>query len=99
MHKRLIGALLGGLLLAACGSGPGGGNPDVLVGYRPDTSIPIPADTAAAGDTAQAGPDAGCDEDAMTENSCIINPPGSAQGGGTAVARQNPVSWQTCKLQ
>ncbi len=97
MHRRLIGGLLGGLLLAGCGSGTSGGKTDAYIGDRPDTSVTTPVDTAPTlYDTAPAGPDAGCDEDAMTVNGCIINPPGTP-GGGTVVARQNPASWQTCK--
>jgi len=93
MHRRLIGGLLGGLLLSACGQGDPGGKTDVYVGNRPDTVPSVPVDAAAGDDDAPAAPNAGCDEDAMTVNGCIINPPGPAQGGGTPVARQNP---KTC---
>jgi len=82
----LIGVL--GLLVGACGSG-GGSTPDARP-FRPDAAPMAVVDADL--------PDAGCDDDVMGENYCIINPAGPAQGGGTVVARQNPVDFTACKL-
>ena len=93
-------SLLAGLLLAGCGSGkkaqvdapldhptPDAGAPDQSdVGTAPQLDGPSPVQEADA---------AGCDEDALGENYCIINSPG---GGGTIVTRQNPVNYSSCKL-
>ncbi|MGB8294493.1 MAG: hypothetical protein WCG85_03630 [Polyangia bacterium] len=84
--------LLGGLLLAGCGSG-GKSNVDapVLPPPPPDAAPPPEAPIQPdAGTTAQPDgddTDAGCDEDAHTEDWCIKNWPANV-GGGTPVNRQ-----------
>jgi hypothetical protein len=82
----LIGLL--GVFVGACGSG-GGSVPDARPS-RPDAASVAVVDADLS--------DAGCDDDVMGENYCIINPPGPAQGGGTVVARQPPVDFTACKL-
>jgi hypothetical protein len=80
--RSLLGMTILALsLLSGCGSN-GPGNPVPKDGGRPDLSQPI------------VPIDAGCDEDAMGVSYCIINSPG---GAGTPIARQNPVSYQSCK--
>ena len=80
----LIGLLAG--LLVACGS---------TTNSSPDTrpakevgSTPPPVDSDIG------GPDAGCDEDAMGEDFCIINSPG---GNPSVVARFPAPDYNTCK--
>ncbi|MGB8295671.1 MAG: hypothetical protein WCG85_09625 [Polyangia bacterium] len=97
-QRRILTVLLGGLLLVGCGSG----------GSRTQVDAPVePTQYSEAGTTAPADapdtvspsePDAGavCDEDAMGESYCIINP-GTTVGGGTPVARLNPAPYQTCR--
>jgi hypothetical protein len=81
----LIGLL--GLGLGACGSSSTPSTPDARP-PRTDTAVqPTPT----------GGIDAGCDEDAVGENGCIINPADPSVGGGTVVTRQNPVPYSTCK--
>jgi hypothetical protein len=83
MRGQLLRGLLIGLFLAGCGSGRGVAQVD-----GPPSP---PLDSAPSVET----PDAGCDEDAVGEDYFIKNcKPG---GGGTRVARQNPVPYQTCK--
>jgi len=100
MRRQWIGGVLMALALAACGSS-NNTPPDTRPYSRPETNASAGVDTGIS-DTniADAGvqpndPDAGCDEDAMGENYCIINSPG---GNGTTVARQNPVPYASCKL-
>jgi hypothetical protein len=93
--RAILTGLLGGLLLGGCGSGgsatPADG-PVAPPAQLPDLGVVPQPD---AGPTQPIGnPDAGCDEDAMGVNYCIINSPG---GGGTIVTRQNPVDYHTCK--
>jgi hypothetical protein len=83
MHGQLLRGLLIGLFLAGCGSGRGGAQVDAPPLKTPDSA------------TTETNPDAGCDEDAVGEDYFIKNcNPG---GGGTPVARQNPIPYQTCK--
>jgi hypothetical protein len=96
--RGILTVLFGGLLLVGCGSG----------GSRKQVDAPVePTQYLEAGTNAPADapdtvsppePDAGmvCDEDAMGESYCIINP-GTAVGGGTRAARQNPAPYQTCR--
>jgi len=98
MRRQWIGGLLLALMLAGCGSS--GKNPVDTSPVQPtDTSIAHPVDTNVAdGGSVQpvdADPGVGCDEDAMGEDYCIRN---STGGNGTAVARQKPVPYQSCKL-
>lgn len=70
-------------LIGACGSA--GGSPQVDArAPRQDVTIEPPPPEV----------DAGCDEDAMGVDYCIINSPG---GGGSVVTRQNPVNYAACK--
>lgn len=78
----LIALLVG--LLGACGSGSNGSPIDTR---HPPKEVPPPP-------TDSDSPDAGCDEDAMGEDYCIINSPG---GNGSVVTRLNPGNYTTCK--
>ena len=71
-------------LFGGCGSNGTTGSPDAA---RPRPDVAVQAQDSGA---------TVCDEASMGEHYCIINPPGSV-GNGTVVARQNPVSYQTCK--
>jgi hypothetical protein len=94
-------SLLAGLLLAGCGSGRKA-QVDAPPDHAPlwDAGAPDQSDVGMAiqadAPSPARGPDAaGCDEDALGENYCIINSPG---GNGTIVTRQNPVNYSSCKL-
>jgi hypothetical protein len=90
MHRILTRGLMVAFLLAGCGSGSSGEKFDARPIRPPqqDTAIEQPIERS----------DAGCDEEVMGEDYCIKNPAGPPQGGGTQVARQNPVPYRTCKL-
>jgi hypothetical protein len=94
--QRILTGLLGGLLLGGCGSG--GTHLDAPVPPS-DSGVSASPDAPAAASCPQpdASLGANCDEDAMGVDYCIINP-GTTVGGGTPVARQNPVPYPTCKL-
>jgi hypothetical protein len=78
----LIGVIGG--LLGACGSGGSEAKQDAARPSRQDAAVvPVAVDGGGV-----------CDEDAMGEDYCIINSPG---GNGSAVTRQNPVNYNTCK--
>jgi len=96
--QRILTALLGGLLLVGCGSSGTSADarppsppspPDADVSTQPEVQVPVSCPEPDAGVAADCGED---------ENSCIINPPGPAVGGGTIVTRQNPANYNTCKL-
>ena len=101
--RAILTGLLGGLELAGCSSGGKSkvDGPPVQVsdaGSQPDVPFIMQAEAGTStqpdGDDTD---DAGCDEDAHTEDWCIKNwwPPNV--GGGTPVTRQEPVDYNTCK--
>jgi hypothetical protein len=97
--RRVLTSLLAGLLLAGCGSGQAQVDAPVQP-QLPDAGSTWESDVGSASQADAAPPSqepdaAGCDEDALGENYCIINSPG---GGGTIVTRQNPVNYSSCKL-
>ena len=97
--RGIVTSLLAGLLLAGCGSGKAQVDAPVQP-PPPDAGSTDQADVGTAPQVDAASPSqepdaAGCDEDALGENYCIINSPG---GGGTIVTRQNPVNYSGCKL-
>jgi hypothetical protein len=90
--RAILTGLLGGLLLAGCASG-NKSNVDAPVQPPPPADATTQSDAPTQPD---AGPsvqpdaddtDAGCDEDAHTEDWCIKNWPDKV-GGGTPVNRQ-----------
>ena len=96
MTRAILTGLLGGLLLAGCGSG-GKSNVDgpVLPHPQPDAGQSPQLDAPQAlqpdGGTPPDGDDtdAGCDEDAMGTDWCIKNWPDNV-GGGELVTRVPP---------
>jgi hypothetical protein len=99
--RRILTSLLAGLLLAGCGSGKKAQvdapldhppPPDAGATDQADVGTAPPADAVPLSQEPDA---AGCDEDALGENYCIINSPG---GGGTIVTRQNPINYSSCRL-
>jgi hypothetical protein len=93
MRIQSIGALLVGLILAACSTGTTGPAPSDTGPPPPPLEGGTPPPDESVAPPPIDNPDAGCDEDAMGEHYCIINSPG---GNGTRVARQNPVPYQSC---
>ena len=97
MRRQWIGGLLLALTLAGCSSGGNKNQVDTRPPPRNDTGIPV--DTSDVVDAGSAPIDAdlgvGCDEDAMGQDYCIRN---SAGGNPTAVPRQLPVPYQSCRL-
>ena len=78
--RAILTGLLGGLLLAGCGSGS-----KANVDAPPPPPPPPDAGTQPDGDDT----DAGCDEDAMGTDWCIKNWPANV-GGGELVKRVPP---------
>jgi len=103
LTRAILTALLGGLLLAGCGSGSKAQVDAPLPPPQPDAGQPPQLDAAQAmqpdvGTQPDSdGTDAGCDEDAMGTDWCIKNWPSNV-GGGEIVTRQKPVDYNTCKL-
>ena len=81
VRRAILIGLLGGLL-GACGSS------------TPSKSDSGPTRRPDAPPVEIFGIDAGCDEDAMGEDYCIINSPG---GNPSVVTRQPVTSYTTCK--
>jgi hypothetical protein len=104
MRLRTSQLLLACLLLLGCGSGSNNGNQDaaeprIYPEVTPPTVETGPADLVVPVGPVDADsvPTSTCNEDAMGEHFCIVNP-GTNVGGGTVVARIQPTMDPfTCK--